>query len=176
MMEIVSTKTKILSFEDRQRLYQILIYAYAETEKEIWGENYPRISFNDFNGLVDKGEILVAYHEGLVVGGIRYYKLTPDVFGFGLLCADLDKSGLGIGRALINAVEEITTTNGIKTIRIEILRPKDSEVEFKTRISKWYQGMGYAYTYSKDFVEVDPDKAPDLITPSCFDFYEKLMH
>lgn len=175
MIDVVSSKSKSLPLQDRKRLYQILTIAYAETEKEIWGENYPRISFDDYNELIKKGEILVAYYNGSVIGGIRYHKIAPGIFGFGLLCADFGKSGMGIGRTLINAVEKIATSNKIKTIQIEILRPKDKEVEFKTRISAWYQRMGYEYTHSQDFGEVDPEKALDLIAPSCFDYYLKSL-
>lgn len=175
MIDVVSSKSKSLPLQDRKRLYQILTIAYAETEKEIWGENYARISFDAYNQLINKGEILVAYHDGIVVGGIHYYEQTPDIYGFGLFCADFGKSGMGIGRTLINAVEKIATSNKIKTIQIEILRPKDIEVEFKTRISAWYQRMGYKYTHSQDFGELDPEKALDLIAPSCFDYYIKSL-
>nr|WP_298793732.1 GNAT family N-acetyltransferase [uncultured Allomuricauda sp.] len=175
MINVVSTKTKSLSLQDRKRLYEILTIAYTETEKEIWGENYPRISFDDYNEIINKGEILVAYNEGLVVGGIHYYKLNPNSYGFGLLCADFGKSGMGIGRALINSVEQIVAGESVKLIKIGILRPKSIEVEFKTRISAWYQRLGYKYTHSQDFGEVDPKKSTDLITPSCFDYYVKSL-
>lgn len=175
MIKIVSSKSKTLPLQDRKRLYQILTIAYAETEKEIWGENYPRISFDDYNEIINKGEILVAYNEGLVVGGIHHYKATPNSYGFGMLCADFDKSGMGIGRTLIDSVEKIAVADNVMTVRIEILRPKSVELEFKTRISAWYQRMGYQYTHSQDFGDVDPKKAIDLITPSCFDYYEKSL-
>ncbi|WP_190809256.1 GNAT family N-acetyltransferase [Flagellimonas sp. S3867] len=161
--------------KDRKRLYQILTIAYGETEKEIWGENYARISFDSYNKLIEKGEILVAYCDGQVVGGIHYYEQTPGTYGFGLLCADFGKSGMGIGRALVSAVEKIATENGINSIQIAILKPKNGEIGFKTRISSWYQRMGYKYAHSQDFNEVDPAKAPDLITPSCFDYYVKSL-
>ncbi len=175
MIDVISSKSKNLPLKDRKRLYQILTTAYAETEKEMWGENYVRISFEDYNKLIENGEILVAYSNGLVVGGIRHYVKASGIYGFGLLCADFGKTGMGIGRTLIGAVEKIALERNMKAIKIEILRPKDREVEFKTRISGWYQRMGYKYTYSQDFNEVEPTKAHDLVTPSCFDYYVKSL-
>lgn len=158
---------------ERRQLHAILITAYALTEVEVWGENYERITFEDYNALMDKGEILVAIFNDEAVGGVHYYERRPGVYSFSLLCADFDKSGLGIGRALIDRVEEIALENGAKQIEIEILRPKGIEVPFKIRIRDWYLRQGFVYSHSQNFAEIRPERAKNLVNPSDFDYYQK---
>ena len=103
-------KTKLadpskLNPEDVLRLYKLMLHAYAVTEVEIWGENYSRMSENEFKSIIERGELILAELDGEVVGSIHVYPLTENTFAFGLLSADFDKKGLGIGRALISAAE-----------------------------------------------------------------------
>mgnify|MGYP000279782896 CR=1 FL=1 len=173
MIKVVSAKE--LNLNERRHLHEILRIAYALTEVEVWGENYVRITFDDYNALIEKGEILAALYEGNVVGGIHYYKRREGVYSFSLLCADFDKSGLGIGRALVDKVEEEAKQDGAVEIELEILRPAGMEVPFKIRISDWYKRMGFVYTHSQDFSEILPEKAKNLANPSNFDYYLKKL-
>jgi len=173
MLKIVSAKER--SLEDRKKVYELLITAYALTEIEVWGENYVRISFVEYNELIEKDEVLIALLEGEVVGGIHYYERRKGVYSFSLLCADFNKSGLGIGRKLIDAVEVDAIKHGATCIELEILRPKGMEVAFKTRISDWYKRLGFVYTHSQNFAEIRPDKAVNLVNPSDFDYYQKTL-
>lgn len=173
MIEILESAHFDIPLKDRKELHEILRIAYALTEVEVWGENYLRITFEDYNKLIDKGEILIAYHEGNVVGGIHFYQRKPGLYSFSLLCADFDKSGLGIGRLLVERVEELALKNNATSIQLEILRPKGIDVPFKLRISSWYERMGYRYTHSQNFAEVVPVKAVNLVNPSDFDYYTK---
>ncbi len=161
--------------EERRQLHAILITAYALTEVEVWGENYERITFEDYNLLMDKGEILVAIWNAVAVGGVHYYERRPGVYSFSLLCADFDKNGLGIGRALIDRVEQIALANGASHIEIEILRPKGIEVPFKIRIRDWYLRQGFCYTHSQNFASIFPERAKKLVNPSDFDYYMKSL-
>jgi GNAT superfamily N-acetyltransferase len=159
MIKVVSAKEAALSEEEIFRLYEIMRIAYALTEVEVWGEDYVRISLNDYKKLIDKDEILMAVSNSEIVGGIHYYQRAADKFAFSLLSADFNKSGLGIGRALIDEVAKRAKQAGANYLVIEILRPKDMEVPFKVRIRDWYERMGFVYTGSQDFSEVLPDKA-----------------
>jgi GNAT superfamily N-acetyltransferase len=93
-----------------------------------------------------------------------------------LLCADFSKSGLGIGRALIEEVEKIAKDNGAVEIEIEILRTKGIEVPFKVRLKDWYQKLGYVYTHSQNFANIRPENAKKLLAPSDFDHYLKNLN
>lgn len=175
MIKVQSARLDNVSLADKKRLHEILTIAYALTEVEVWGENYVRITFEDYNELIEKDEILIAYHEDVVVGGIHYYERKPGVYCFSLLCADFAKSGMGIGKTLVERVETIARENNAELMELEILRPKGMEVDFKVRLSNWYQSMGYKYTHSQNFAEVKPIKAQNLANPSDFDYYLKTL-
>ena len=132
-----------------------------------------RITFEEYNQLIEKDEILMALWNNEVVGGIHYYGRREGVYSFSLLCADFDKSGLGIGRALIDSVVADAKAHGAHLIELEILRPKGMDVPFKIRISDWYKRLGFVYTHSQNFAEIRPDKAVNLLNPSDFDYYQK---
>ncbi len=172
-MIVVKAADSSLTDSEFERLYEIMRIAYALTEIEVWGENYIRITKDDYQELIDKGEILAAFIDNEVVGGVHFYKKSDQIYSFSLLSANFSKSGLGIGRALINQVEDFAKENNAEKIQIEILRPKGIEVPFKIRIANWYKRMGYVYSHSQNFAEIKPIKAKNLVNPSDFDYYTK---
>lgn len=173
MIQIYSAREKGLSEADFQRLYNIVVTAYAETEAEMWGPDYVRVSWNDFRSFIAQDQILVAYLNQQVAGGIRYYPNADGTFGFGLFGADFSLSGKGVGRALIQRVEEEVRRSGGTAIKIEILRPRDFELPIKTILHAWYQRLGYQYTKTVGFAETFPDRAKGILVPCVFDYYEK---
>lgn len=176
-MQIFSAKQFRLTEDQFERLYSIIIAAYANTEKEVWGENYVRISPEDFQKLIDADEIYFAFLEGRIVGGVRCFQLSETVWSFSLLGADFAEKGKGIGRALIEKCEEIAKAHGGKQIHIEILRANDMEVESKNILSNWYQRLGYDLVKTVDVFEVydDAEKWSKLANPSAFDCYLKVF-
>jgi GNAT superfamily N-acetyltransferase len=177
MLKIQSTSDYQLSRPAFDRLYQIIIAAYAQTEKEVWGENYVRVQKDKFQELVDKGEILIAFLDGEIVGGVHCLQLADDAFSFSLLGADFNYSGKGIGKALVKAVEQVAYTKGAKEIRIEVLRAEHIVVESKIRLASWYNRLGYPFVKTIDVFEVynDADKWAKLVNPSVFDCYLKVL-
>ncbi|MBK9592152.1 MAG: GNAT family N-acetyltransferase [Crocinitomicaceae bacterium] len=173
MITIHSAKQKNLSEQEFQKLYSIIVKAYADTESEMWGKNYVRVSELDFRKFIAADEILVAFLNDNVVGGLRYYRSSEDTFGFGLFGADFSLSGKGIGRALINRVEEEVKKSGCKKIKIEILRPKNFELPIKKVLHNWYQRLRYMHTGTVDFAEEFPDRAIGILVPCVFDYYVK---
>lgn len=175
MIQIYSAKEKKLTSAEFAKLYDIVRIAYAETEKEMFGEHYIRIDPEEFKTFIDNDQILVAFKNGRVMGGVRHFSLGNEAYSFGLLASDFEFSQQGIGRALLNRVEEIAMKTGAKSVRIEILRPKDFELSVKTRIGDWYKKLGYRYRNSVPFESVAPEKAELSITPCIFDFYIKKL-
>ncbi|MEO9533209.1 MAG: GNAT family N-acetyltransferase [Crocinitomicaceae bacterium] len=177
MLQIQSTKDYSLSPSEFDKLYQIIIDAYAQTEKEVWGENYVRVSKVKFQELVDKGEVLVAFLNNEIVGGVHCLKLEDNAYSFSLLGADFNHSGKGIGKALIKAVEQVAYTNGASEIRIEVLRAENIEVESKIILANWYERLGYPFVKTINVFEVynDKEKWAKLVNPSVFDCYLKKL-
>jgi len=176
MISIEHAKIEGLTDDDLQRTFALLIYAYAETEKEIWGEGYSRLDLDEFIDLIKKGQIYIARYDEEIVGSIQVYRTQQSAFAFSLLNADFSRKGLGIGKKLIQAAEKHAVEHGAKSMNIEILRPNNAELPSKTMLHKWYENLGYSYVKSMEFLEMKPDKvekAKEFITPSRFDCYSK---
>lgn len=175
MVSVYSAKEKNLSPSEFRILYDIIIKAYADTESEMWGPNYVRVSEKDFQNFIDNDQVLVAFMHEKIVGGLRYYRLDDHTFSFGLFGADLNLSGKGIGKKLIEAVENKAMQSGVSIIRIEILRPRNFEIPIKTKLHQWYQNLGYAFVGSESFEEKFPEKAKGILVPCMFDYYERQL-
>ena len=169
-----------LSFPKKtlDRAYEILIYAYAQTEIEIWGENYSRISRNEYEDLIQKGEVYFSFDGNSVNGCIQISSVDDTTFSFGLLAVDFNQKGKGIGRELIAFVENVARNNGGEKMILEILKPAKIEVEFKNILHKWYTRLGYQYEETKSFLDLKTEKvekAKQLKVPAVFDCYSKVL-
>jgi len=174
MIEIKNANDDQFSPSDIQQLYDIVIKGYELTEAEIWGLNYVRIFPEDYDKLIAEGSVLVATMKNQVVGGVYFYKIDPNTYGFGLLATDFNFKSKGIGATLIEAVEMIAKNNGANAVTIEILRVKGVDVPSKLILAEYYERLGYHYTHSEDCsCKIHSEKYKRLIAPSDFDFYTK---
>jgi GNAT superfamily N-acetyltransferase len=174
MLEIKSTESHQLSVIEIEKLHGIITMAYANTEKEIWGDNYTRLFLPEYTELVEKGEIYVAFYNGEIAGGVHLYKGEGNAYTYSLLGVDFNLGGKGIGSALIQTVENEAKAKGGTVMKIEILRVKSLEVPHKVVLAKFYERLGYTYTGSDDCSCKIPDwKVKLLVAPSDFDFYSK---
>jgi len=174
-MTIKPANSPLLTPSQFERLFNIIRIAYAETEKEVWGEGYVRVSRSTLKRHIEYDQFLIALIDDEIVGGIRVYEKESGSWTFGLLGADFEHKGKGIGRALIAAAESKAKEAGGTEMSIEILRAKDIETDFKVNLAKWYQRLGYEFTGQLDVMSVypDADKWAKLVNPSIFDCYVK---
>ena len=178
MSNIIVEKTNLhtISREDLNRQHDLLVYAYAQTEREIWGENYVRIYLDEYKELIEKETVFTAWLDDEVVGTILLLNLGSRTFSFGLLAADFSKKGIGIGRKLVEAAEKEAVRQGASRMILEILKPENQFVPVKKQLADWYERLGYNHFKTASFIELKPDKiekVKSLITPSVFDCYEK---
>ncbi|MBD3638195.1 MAG: GNAT family N-acetyltransferase [Crocinitomicaceae bacterium] len=175
MLSLFSANQFRLTDEQFERLYQIITHAYEETEKVMWGEGYVRMERKEFLKCIDRDEVIIALLGGKIVGGIRYYHLKDNTWSFSLLAADFNEKGKGIGRKLVEEVEQIIKSKGGDFIHIEVLRPIKEKVEAKEVISQWYKRMGYELVKEISLEDLYPEKIDLLKTPSVFDCYLKKL-
>lgn len=175
MLKIYDTQQHPLSNDEFHALYDIIIKAYANTELEVWGPNYVRVTADAYQEYIDKDEILAAFLDGAIVGGIRCFELKPGIWTFTLLGADFNKKGQGIGKALIKAVEDRAIQSKAKAVHIEVLRAQNITVQSKIILSNWYERLGYKFIKTIDVFEVynDAEKWSKLANPSVFDCFLK---
>lgn len=155
-----------------------MIHGYKVTEIEIWGEDYKRMSLEEFQRVIEKGELIGAWIDDVPVGSIHTYPLNNNTHAFGLFSADFAYKGKGIGRRLIVAAEEMAVSKGADFMELEILRLKHKELLVKQQLSEWYQRLGYQLVSTTDFAERKPDKAEkteNFVAPSVFDCYRKAL-
>ena len=165
-----------LSTEQIDRLFDLMIVAYAQTEVEIWGTNYLRMNKEEYiEGIKNRG-ILIALLDDQLVGSVSVYSLPNNNYGFGLLNADFAHSGIGIGTALVKAAEQFAQEKGARSMVIEILRPKTFSTPVKDKLKAWYTKLGYTFVDTVDFLAYKPyelEKSKRMVNPSVFDLYEK---
>ena len=174
-IRIVSSAEVVFTPQEHHRLFEIMRIAYASSEIEIWGENYLRISEEEYVGLIVGGEVTVAYYLDDIAGCNYVYRRNDVSYGYGLLATHLDFTKKGIGKALVENAEATAKNAGATCMDIEILRPRGVDVPSKVILQKWYESMGYEFIYSEDFALRKPDKAKLLVAPSDFDCYRKVL-
>lgn len=167
-----------VSDNEIERFYEIMIHAYAVTEREIWGDDYSRMSREEFAQLIDQEQIIGAWMDEAPVGSIFTAPLNGLTWSFGLFSVDFDFQGTGVGRKLVEAAEKKALSDGATHMELEILRPQNEELEVKKVLHDWYESMGYTLFISQLFEERKPAKAEralKLIQPSVFDCYRKKL-
>lgn len=161
-----------------QRFYDIMIHAYKVTEVEIWGEDYTRMSRQEFDAVIARDELIGVWIEGKPVGSIHTYQINDETFAFGLFSVDFDYKGRSIGRKLIAAAETKALAEGANFMELEILRPKFESLPQKQLLHDWYMRLGYQKYATLDFEVRKPDKAhkaKDFVQPTVFDCYRKSL-
>ena len=131
MIRIEDIKNITLSKEQRNRLFELMIHAYAQTENDIWGENFYRLEAEEYYNLLDQQQFFIAFKEEMIVGSICVYKKDPETYGFGLLNIDFEETGQGIGQRLIHSAEVFAHNEGARKMQLEILRAATNISEFK---------------------------------------------
>jgi len=174
-IRIASSADVTFTPEDHHRLFEIMRVAYASTEVEIWGENYTRISKEEYVDLIVAGEVTVAYYGDEIAGCNWVYKRSDVSYGYGLLATHMDFTKKGIGKALVKNAEDTAKNAGASYMDIEILRPRGIDVPSKVILQKWYESLGYEFIHSEDFALRKPDKAKLLVAPSDFDCFRKTL-
>lgn len=170
---ILSTAQHSFNQAERAAMFDIMRDAYARTEVEIWGENYVRMPQDEYEGLIEKGRILVALLDDRIAGVVYSYTIDEQTSAFSLLGVHRDFEGKGIGGRLIEAAEKRALEEGSNYMNLDILRPRDIEVPLKERLRAWYVGMDYTFSHHQNFQDRRPDRAKDLKAPSVFDCYRK---
>jgi GNAT superfamily N-acetyltransferase len=176
MIKTISSKDLKLTSEQIERLYSLMIFAYARTEIEIWGHDYIRMNKDKYLEILKEDGFLIALINNQIVGSVYVYPLSDTEYGFGLLNADFALAGKGIGSSLVQAAEKYAKQKGAQTIKIEILRPKDFVVSSKEILKEWYLKFNYSFVETIDFLTLKPteiEKSKRMVNPSVFDMYQK---
>lgn len=155
------------------QLTDLINEVYRVAEDGLWVRSIDRTSRTEITGLVRAREIAVARLNGSVVGCLRVQRLDAETGEFGMLAADLEYRGVGIGRELIRYAEEFARDNGHTRMQLELLVPLEWTHPSKKFLADWYARIGYVVTDKRSIEEIHPAVAPYLATPCEFLIWHK---
>ncbi len=146
---------------------------YADAEKGIWRDGAERTSAVELAGVVRAGELAVARLDGHLAGAVRVRRLASGEGEFGMLVTGPEHRGIGLGRRLVEFAEGWACGQGLATMQLELLVPRDWEHPVKEFLRVWYTRIGYRPVRSENLDADYPALAPLLATPCDFVVYHK---
>jgi GNAT superfamily N-acetyltransferase len=161
--------------ERADELARVVNAAYGLGERELWLGHVQRTSSVAMAEAIETGEMLVATSEGRLVGCGRVHQRDDATGEVGLVSADPDHWGAGVGREIVRAAEEVMRARGVETMQLELLVPRDGVHPEKERLRAWYERRGYRVVGSRPFAEPDTDRASRLATPCDFLLFRKSL-
>jgi GNAT superfamily N-acetyltransferase len=156
-----------------RRLSDLINEVYAVADDGIWLTGATRTTPAEVAQLTHAGEIVVARFDGELAGCVRVQRFDEDTGEFGMLTADPAHRGVGVGGELIRFAERRTASEGRRTMRLELLVPRDWKHPTKEFLAAWYGRLGYRVVRTGTIDEAYPDLAPLLATPCDFVIYHK---
>jgi GNAT superfamily N-acetyltransferase len=173
------TTVRLLEPEDSRdpglvdRLTGLINGVYATAESGLWREGATRTTASDLAALIGARQIAVATVDGEVAGSVHVHDVADDASEFGMLVADPDYRGTGVGRALVDFAEQRSRERGLRAMRLELLVPRTWRHPCKEFLRAWYRRLGYRVIRTIEVGETHPHLAPLLATPCDLEVYEK---
>ena len=155
------------------RITHLTNEVYAVAEDGLWTEGATRTTVGEVAEMTRAGQIAVARLRNRIVGSVRVQRLDDGTGEFGMLVADPEHRGLGIGRELVRFAERKCRTDGLVTMQLELLVPRNWSHPVKDFLAAWYTRIGYRVARTGTIDEAYPALAPLLATPCDFVIYRK---
>src|ERR1700754_1818141 len=146
---------------------------YAVAEDGLWTAGTSRTTPEKIAQLIEAGQIAVAIATERIVGVIQVRQLDTGEGEFGMLVADHEHRSQGVGRELVRFAERWSQGQGLATMQLELLVPRQWRHPVKEFLKAWYSRIGYRPVRTGQFEESYPDLAPHLATPCDFVIYHK---
>ena len=159
-----------------ERLAALVNDVYAVAEDGLWRRGAARTTAADMASLVKAGQIVVATVDGRLAGSVRVQALSEVTGEFGLLAADPEHRGIGVGRELVAFAERHSHAIGLQAMQLELLVPRTWSHPSKEFLDEWYRRMGYEVIRRTSVEDMQPELAPLLATPCEFVVYEKPLN
>jgi GNAT superfamily N-acetyltransferase len=148
---------------------------YATAESGLWVQRAARTTTTEIAEMIATDQITLARVEGQIVGSIRIQQLDDGIGEFGMLVADPDHRGEGVGRELVRFAEELSRQRGLAIMQLELLVPRGWSHPTKEFLHAWYTRIGYRPVRTGGIEESYPHLAPLLATTCDFVVYHKSL-
>lgn len=157
------------------KLVALINDVYAVAEKGLWADGTPRTTPAEVAELIAAGQIAVARVDEQIVGAVRIQRLQTGEGEFGMLVADPAYRGTGVGRELVQFAERWGREQGLETMQLEVLVPREWSHPSKDFLLAWYTRIGYRHVRTGQLEESYPELTPRLATPCDFVIYHKSL-
>ncbi|MGH8249828.1 MAG: GNAT family N-acetyltransferase [Steroidobacteraceae bacterium] len=118
-------------------------------------------------------ELLLAEIDGALVGSVNVKLMSGELGEFGMLVADRNYRGKGIGSTLVEHAKNWAREHGCQTMRLELLIPRNWTHPSKEFLRRWYARIGYAPQAIEPLESMHPELVPELATDCDFTVWHK---
>jgi GNAT superfamily N-acetyltransferase len=151
-----------------QYLVDLINRVYDVAESGMWRRPGTRTNRDQIRELLRDKRLILADRDGTIVGSVNVNLLNENVAEFGMLAADPDHRGLGIGSMLVNAAEEWARSMNRGTMRLELLTPRSWRHPSKEFLKAWYARLGYVPQFTEPLEKTHPELVGELATECDF--------
>ena len=166
----------VASADDRERIAaiaELINVVYDEAEAGLWMAGARRTKSDEVAELIRLQELVTARAGDRLVGVVRVQRLGEELAEFGMLAADPERRGLGIGHDLVAFAEHWAGERGCSEMQLELLVPAMWSHPSKEFLRDWYTRIGYRHTCTSELSELYPELAPQLATACDLEVYRK---
>lgn len=146
---------------------------YDASEAGLWIDGARRTNARELAELIRRGQVAAADSDGVLVGAVQVKQLDDTTAMFGMLVADPDRRGEGIGRELVAFTERWARERGLTAMQLELLVPRAWSHPSKEFLQGWYERIGYRVVRTATLDEPYPELAPQLATECDLLIYRK---
>jgi GNAT superfamily N-acetyltransferase len=155
-------------------LVTLINAVYQEAEGDMWKpDNTGRTNVDEVGKYLIDGELFIAEINGEIVGTVKIEHIGEKTLAFGMLVANPDIRGKGIGRELVKKCESHAIKNGYTIMQLELLTPRHWENASKEFLKVWYARIGYKPTKPRPFEEVSEQRMNEFATECDFTVWSK---
>ena len=176
--QIVTTRFPIesdLGTDKIKRLSDLINDVYDDAESGMWKRNGVRTNPAEVERLLRAQALILAEIDGVLVGSVKVNLIRDGVGKLGMLAADLNHRGKGIGSALVDRAEHWARGMACHTMRLEILTPRNWIPPSKEFLKKWYSRIGYEPQATESLEILHPELVPQLATECDFTVWHKSL-
>ena len=156
-----------------QRLTALINEVYDDAEAGMWKRKGTRSDPSEVERLLRDRALIVAEIDGALVGTVNVKLMGEGVGEFGMLVADRNHRGNGIGSALVERAESWARDMGCHTMRLELLTPRNWTHPSKEFLKLWYTRIGYRPQATEPFERLHPELVSELATECDFTVWHK---
>lgn len=164
-----------LGADSIKRISDLINEVYDDAESGMWKRKGVRTNPAEVERLLRAQALILAEIDGALVGSVNVNLMRDGVGEFGMLVADLNHRGKGIGSALVDHAENWARDLECHTMRLELLTPRNWAHPSKEFLKKWYSSIGYEPQATESLEILHPELVPELATECDFTVWYKSL-